>query len=69
MTELYVERVMGIVTKYCQDKQISEGLFWDWLGNVKFKEDGGNLTPERASLISQDIASLSEEYIKEVTNV
>ncbi len=62
MIEPYVVQVMNDVSKYCQDKEICEGLFWGWLGNNKFKQDNGNLTPDRASFISKNIDFLFKEY-------
>ncbi len=63
MAELYVEAVIDRVASTCKTRGIGEGLFWDWLGNIKFKEDNGNLTPERAMFIKQNIDSLLNEYL------
>ncbi len=62
MAEQYVELVMERVAEVCGRNNINEGEFWDWLGNVKFKEDNGNLTIERATLIRQNVPQLLNEY-------
>lgn len=63
MTELYVSLTMDSVDKVCEVKGIPIGKFWDWLGNIKFKEDAGNLTPERAEEIRRNIDQLIAEYV------
>ena len=62
MIELYVKVVTDKVSQACQEVDISEACFWDWLGNTKFKEDNGNLTPGRASEIGEALRTLITEY-------
>ena len=64
MTERYVEIIMDKVTNACNAKGIGEGFFWHWLGNVRFKEDKGELTSGRASFIEHNINSLLNEYLE-----
>ncbi len=35
---------------------------WDWLGNVKYKNDDGNLTVERAGEIVEKMPELVREW-------
>ena len=62
MAELYVENTVDVVSRACDAAGVSEGYFWDWLGNHKFKEDGGNLTRTRAEQIRRTISALLQEY-------
>lgn len=62
MAEPYVESVMRVVSNACQRNGISESHFWHWLGNTRFKGDNGNLTPERAKQIKDDVEDLITEY-------
>ena len=62
MAELYVENTMDVVSRACDAAGVSEGYFWDWLGNHKFKEDGGGLTRARAEQIRRTIPALLREY-------
>ena len=58
MAEQYVESIMDFVERKAREKRISEASFWHWLGNVKYKEDGGNLSVERAAEIRQNITKI-----------
>ena len=62
MAELYVENTMDVVSRACDAAGVGEGYFWDWLGNHKFKEDGGDLTQARAQQIRRTISALLREY-------
>ena len=62
MAELYVENTVDVVSRACDAVGVNEGYFWDWLGNQKFKEDGGDLTPARAEQIRRTIPALLREY-------
>lgn len=62
MVEEYVLRVIEVVETACEAQGLSDSLFWDWLGNKKFKEDDGNLTPERASEIILNLDLLLREF-------
>ena len=65
MAELYVENTVDVVSRACDAVGVNEGYFWDWLGNHKFKEDGGNLTQARAQQIRRTISALLREYMQE----
>ena len=61
----YVEDCMAAVARSTSLRRVSEGLFWDWLGNVKFREDEGTLTMERATQIRATLDELLDEYLGE----
>ena len=62
MTVQYVIDVMSLVEEATRARGVPEGLFWDWLGNSKFVEDEGDLTPERAEQISRQLGALLDEW-------
>lgn len=62
MTEQYVKQVMEKVDRVCEIEGVGIGKFWDWLGNVKFREDDGDLSQGRAEEIRRNIYQLIKEY-------
>lgn len=62
MAEQYVEAMIDVVIRETARRGVNELLFWEWLGNAKFKEDKGNLTQERASQIRREVQTLLDEY-------
>ena len=61
----YVQNVVNTVSQACEDAKIPESFFWHWLGNSKFKQDNGNLTTERATIIRLYIDELIKEFLEE----
>jgi len=66
-TERYVADVIRTVTLACEEAKISEGAFWYWLGNTKFRQDGNSLSSERAREISAYIKELIKEFCEATT--
>ena len=66
-TESYVEAVVRIVALACDEAKISEGCFWYWLGNTKFRQDKNSLSSKRALEIENDVKELIKEFCRVTT--
>lgn len=60
MAEPYVDEVIQIVDKNIPYRDGSK--FWIWLGGVRYRDANGNLTPELAREIGENVRQLYAEW-------
>ena len=59
-----VQQLLRRVEYACEQHQAHVGYFLDWLRNVRFAQDAGDLTVERAEEVIQDAEKLVEEFLE-----